>query len=131
MLAQLDVLLPFSLSLPEDTKFNQFPYEEAGYSICVMTPVRSGRPAPRNVPEEVTIDGTRCFQADVLRIHFRREEFDRSLTSECDPPYEILNRAIRLFLSRLRFVTRASKIHLVEVPNASWKLTYLNDDETK
>src|SRR6266404_1563628 len=71
------------------------------------------------------------FNADVLRIVFVRDSFNRQRKSECDPPYEIVKRAIDSFLKRLRFVTSAFQIREKEFPYGDeWHLEYLKDDES-
>ncbi|MFH1716881.1 MAG: hypothetical protein ABIF19_05985, partial [Planctomycetota bacterium] len=66
-----------------------------------------------------------------LRIYFKRDSFDRSRQVECDPPYSLIAKTVNQFLSKLRFVTGSSKIHPIDFPRVSWRMSYLNDDESK
>lgn len=131
MLARLFVLLPFHLTTPEGEQFPIFEYEDSGYKVRVFPPMRSERAPAIDGTEQWKIDGVPAFQADVLRIDFAKESFERGIGSPCDPPYAVINRAVNSFLLRLRYVARAPRVRLLDFPSVTWKLQYLNDDETE
>lgn len=131
MLARLFALLPFSLSVPEGGQFPIYEYVDEGYSVRVYPPRRSDRPRPLEGVDEIRMDGVPAFQADVLQIDFHKEAFDRSKGRLCDPPEQVIRRAVNSFLLRLRHVARAPQIRPLNFPWISWRIRYLNDDETE
>jgi len=131
MLARLDVTLPFSVAMPQAQKFPIYEYDDSGYAVRIYPPVRTGHTGEQDHEELILINGTPSFCANVLRIYFKRESFDRSPDVECDPSYELIARTINQFLSKLRFVTGNSNIHPIDFPRVAWRLSYLNDDESK
>ncbi len=131
MLARLFVLLPFHLTVPEGEKFQIFEYEDSGCKVRVFPPMRSERAPALNGPEQLKIEGVPAFQADVLRIDFAKERFERGTQSPCDPPFDVINRAVNSFLLRLRHVTRAPQVRPLDFPSLTWRLQYLNDDGTE
>jgi len=128
MIAVLHVRLPFELLVPEVAQYTLRTYEDAGYSVQIGVPGRSDTPNRGDVPDSVLINDEKSFQADVLTITFGRESFNRELSTEIDPPYSVINRAIASFLGRLKYVSKAPQIHAVELPESAWRLSYLNDD---
>jgi len=76
----------------------------------------------------VTLNKIPAFQANVLRIEFQKEDFDRRKDSPPDPPKYILERAVNSFLTRLRYVAHAPDVRPLELMPKTWNLTYLNDD---
>ncbi len=131
MIARLFVLLPFSLTVPEGQQFPLYEDSYEGYDVWVFPPLRSDRPSPVDGLDEIKLDGVPAFQADVLRIDFRRESFDRRKDGTLDPPEHVITRAVNSFLVRLRYVTRAGQVRPVNFPKVGWRLRYLNDDETE
>lgn len=131
MLAVLHVALPFNLLVPEQTQFTLYSYSDGPYQVTPGLPVRSGRPLPGDAPEQFLMNGKPGFVADALTVTFRKDTFNRSLGSEIDPPYEVINRFLAYWLSRLKYLARAPQIHQIELPECQWRLKYLNDDETE
>ncbi|MDV2495838.1 MAG: hypothetical protein RX316_06445 [bacterium] len=131
MLARLFVHLPFHLTVPEGEKFTVYEYEDSGYKVRFFPPERSELAPAIDGPEQLKIDGVSAFQADLLRIDFSKESFERGIRSPCDPPYDVINRAVNSFLLRIRHVTRAPQVRQVDFPSGTWHLQYLNDDETE
>ena len=131
MLARLHVLLPFSLQVREGETFPVNEYIEDGYKIRVLLPVKTDVPASPGTADEVLINGRPAVSCNGLRVDFYKEEFDRSVTKECDPPYEFMAKAVNSFLARLRYVTRAQKVQPIVFPQMPWRLEYLNDDGTE
>ncbi len=131
MLARLFLLLPFSVTVPEGEQYTVIGYQDQGYSVRVMPPGRSDKPGPVGGADEIRMDGLPAFQADVLRIDFHRESFNRAKDSPCDPPEDVIRRAVNSFLIRLRHVARADQVRPLDYPSGTWRLQYLNDDETE
>src|SRR2546428_11634534 len=131
MLARLSVLLPFTFTVPEGEQFPIFEYLDDGYKVSALPPGRSDRLQPIDGPDQITIDGKIAFEADVLGIDFVKDSFDRRKGSECDPPQELIRRAINSLLTRLRHVTRAGPVKPLNFPSVTWRLQYLKDDETE
>jgi len=131
MLARLDVSLPFSVSMPQAQKFPIYEYSDSDYAIRIYPPVRTENAEPEDNQGQVLINGTPSFCANVLRIYFKSDSFDRSTDVECDPPYSLIAKTINQFLSKLRFVTGSSRIHPIDFPRVSWHMSYLDDDESK
>ena len=131
MLARLHVLLPFSLQVPEGEALPVYEYMEDGYKVRVFPPVKTDVPASAGTADKVQINGRPAVSYNGLRIEFYKEEFNRTETQECDPPYEFLAKAVNSFLTRLRYVTRAHKVRPIAFPQVPWRLEYLNDDGTK
>jgi len=137
MIARLHVLLPFPLTVPDGQEFPIYEYDDEGYSVRVLPPVRSDRVvSPQEELEQVRLDGAPAYQADALRIDFHKESFKRDkeqITSEAslDPPHAVVRRAINSFLLRLRHVASAGHIRPIDFPACSWRIQYLNDDETE
>ena len=131
MLARLHVLLPFWLHVPVEETFPVYEYIEDGYGVRVLLPVKTDVPASAGTADEVLINGRPAVSCNGLRIDFYKEEFDRTVTQECDPPYEFMAEAVNSFLARLRYVTRAPKVRPIAFPQVPWRLEYLNDDGTE
>ena len=131
MLAKLDLLLPFKITIPDGEKFTIYPYNDEGYNICILPPMKHEHPAVQDDFDEVLINDKPTFQANGLRIYFQKDNFDRSHGCECDPSYPLIARTINQFLLKLRFVTRSSKIHPINFSKVSWYLRYLNDDKSE
>lgn len=137
MLARVHILLPYALTVPEHEKYHVYEYEIRGYNVRVYMPERSDRADTHNDAENITINGNKAFNADVLRIDFKKEDFERKEENTgkkeitCDPPVDLIKDVANDFLSRLRYVTNGSKIKQLEFPFTSWGLRYLNDDGTE
>lgn len=129
MLARLHVLLPFRFVLAEGEQFQIHAYADEGYAVHVFPLVKSDQQYPPDRVGELKLDGRVAFQADALRIDFQKESFDRRDGLVFDPPEPVVRRAINSILVRLRHVTRAPALRpVVEFPNSTWRLEYLNDD---
>jgi hypothetical protein len=131
MIARLFVILPFSVTIPEGEQFPVYEYADEGYGVCVFPPGRSDRPGPPDGVDQIRIDGVPAFQADALRIDFHKESFDRSKDSTCDPPQDVIRRSINSFILRLRHVAHAAAVRPLDYPAVTWRIRYLNDDETE
>jgi hypothetical protein len=131
MIARLSVLLPFHLTVPDGQQFPVYQAEDSGYGIHFYPPGRSENAPPLTEEEKITIDGVTAFQADALRIDFRKESFDRRAGTHIDPPEDVIDRAINFFLTRLRHVARAGQVRPIRFPLVTWRMRYLNDDESE
>lgn len=131
MLARLFAILPFNLTVPDGVEFNVYEYEIGGYRVRYFPPLRSEKITARDTPEQLKVNGIPTFQADTLRIDFHKDNFDRRTEAPIDPPDHILRLAINSFLIRLRHVARAAQVRPVNFPLGTWRLQYLNDDETE
>jgi len=99
--------------------------------VTAYPPVKSDRPASPEDVDEAHIDGVRAFEADALRIDFEKESFDRREETRFDPPEDVIRDAINWFLTRLRYVAQASQVRAIDFPLVTWRMIYLNDDETE
>jgi hypothetical protein len=131
MLARLAVRAPFVMAVPDQASFTLYTYEDSGYQVTARPPQRTDLPIHADIPDQIQLDGKAAFAADGLLIDFRRDTFDRKQGSPMDPAFDVIQRAINSLVTRLRYVTRAQQITPLSFPNASWRLTYLNDDETE
>jgi hypothetical protein len=131
MLARLDLLLPFTITIPEGENFSIYQYNDEGYNIRIFPPIKIEHLVAQDDLDEILINGKPALQAKGLSIYFQKDNFDRRQGSECDPPYPLIARTINQFLLKLRFVTRGSKIRPINFPYTSWHLQYLNDDESE
>ena len=131
MIARIHILLPFALTVPEKESYPIYEHEVDEYRIRIFPPEKSERADSYTDADDITINETTAFNADVLRIDFQKEKFNRTESSDLDPPPELIKNVANDFLARLRYVTNASKVKLIEFPNANWNIRYLNDDETE
>src|SRR5262249_39974531 len=102
------------------------------YTIQFLPPMRDVDALSGRRPESLTLNGKAAFEANVMRIDFRKSNFDRKIGSPIDPPEGVIRRAVEEFHSRLRYVTRAAHAQSVSFPRTQggWKLDYTNDDGT-
>ena len=131
MIARLHVLLPVWLTVPQGETFPIYEYADQDYRVRVFPPVKSDRVLPADRVSELRLDGVPAFRVDALRIDFQRQSFDRSEDLLFDPPKEVLGRAVNSFLIRLRYVIRAAAIRPLDFPLVTWRIQYLNDDESE
>lgn len=132
MLARLHVLLPFELNIPKGEEFSiaEIDYPELAYKVRIFPPQKSDVPSTQDA-DNILINNKESIQVNTLRIDFYKEDFDRQKGIDCDPPFDFIRNIINSFLEKLRFVTRAKHIRPINFPSGSWKLQYLNDDETE
>lgn len=131
MLARVHILLPYAFTIPEGEEYPIYEYEGEGYRVRVYPPERSEKADQHTDAENIVIDGIKAFNADVLRIDFQRDNFNRAENAEYDPPLDFIKRVANDFLARLRYVTSASRVKLIEFPDSNWNVAYLNDDGTE
>jgi hypothetical protein len=128
MLARLYILLPYTLTVPEGEEFPIYEMVDGEYRIRLLPPLRDPAALHGRRPEGLTMNGKPAFEANVMRIDFRKEEFNRKAADPIDPPEDIIRRAVSEFHARLRFTTRAAHAQPVSFPWSQWRLEYTNDD---
>lgn len=131
MIARIHILLPFALTVPEKEQYPIYEYSMDEYRIRLYPPEKSEKADSYADAENIKINGVTAFNADVLRIDFQKDSFNRAEYSDLDPPAALIIDVANDFLSRLRFVANASKVKMIEFPNVNWNIRYLNDDETE
>lgn len=132
MIARFYIFAPFTISIPEGTRFLLNDYEIAGHLVRFHPPKRSEDEKHKSQNTEIKINGTPTIQADVIHIDFIKDGFNREAKPmACDPPHELVKLALDFFTSRLRHVTKASAIRPIEFPNCKWRVRYLNNDESE
>lgn len=131
MIARLTILLPYSISIPEGEQFAVYTLSDKGYEIQFRPFVKCSENLSVNDPDQVEIDGKSAFLANGLRVHFIKENFDRRKNIPCDPPLEFIAEIVEWFLLRVRFVTQSGRIKPFNFLETTWKLDYLNNDETE
>lgn len=138
MLARVHIVLPYVLLIPENENYKVYAYEVDGYQVRIYMPERSERADSYDDAETKLINGAKAFNADVLRIDFQKEEFNRNEEEikendllSTDPPIELIKNVANEFLNRLRYVTNGSRIKLLDSPIPNWNIQYLNDDGTE
>ena len=138
MLARVHIILPYVLLIPENENYKVYAYKIDGYQVRIYMPERSERADSYDDAETKHINGTKAFNADVLRIDFQKDEFNRkeeeieenSLLST-DLPIDLIKDVANEFLNRLRYATNGCRIKLLESPLTNWNIQYLNDDGTE
>lgn len=128
MLARLDVVLPFELTVPDGATYQLREFERDGYGIVFGVPSRTEKPKRSDAPQDIRLDGGPAFQADVITVMFSRESFDRRIASPTDPPEALIQQVLQSFAERLKYVTRAHQVKAVDFPLCQWGMQYLNDD---
>jgi hypothetical protein len=131
MIARLWISLPFHITVPEGEVFNVYEYDDSGYKIRIYPPRRSQKAPPLDGETQMSIDGVNAFQADLLNIEFMKENFDRNKNGPIDPSEDLINRVANSFLLRLRHVTKAPQVRMIDISSSSWQLDYQNDDGTE
>jgi hypothetical protein len=126
MKALVQILLPYSLNLPKNSKFNT-PILNDGHNGIRFLPLGVDQEAIQNPIDKITIDGQDSFEANVLLIEFYRDTFDRKNESSLDPSADQILGAANWFIERLRFVGKDSSITPLE-DLGSINVKYTNDD---
>ena len=129
MLARLSLPLNFYMAIPRAAPFRVWGYRTGDYEV-VMLPPEYTPEQPALAPASITIDGEPAVLANVLRIDFRKDAFDRQSGTPFDPPTDLMVDAVSFLLSRLRHATQAPQVRLPGLPWHEWQLEYTNDDGT-
>jgi hypothetical protein len=120
--------MPYTVTIAEGEVFPIYEVEDKGYRVRFLPPQRDPSKAFVPQPSELKLNGMPAFEANVMRIDFHKEEFDRAAAGTIDPPEDVIRHAVSEFHSRLRFVTRAAHASTVSFPWSQWRLEYTNDD---
>jgi hypothetical protein len=130
MLARLYLLMPYAVTVAEGQEFPVAEAKDGDYAVQFLPPMREVAALSGQKPSSLTLDGKPAFEANVMRIDFRKDSFDRKIDSPIDPPEGVIRGAVEAFHVRLRFVTRAAHAQPVSFPpnQESWRLNYTNDD---
>jgi hypothetical protein len=131
MIARLLATLPFRFVVPEQATFKLYHFESNGCLVTFYPPVKSEVIVAQPSVDAIKINGAPAFEADTLKVEFRKEAFDRSTSAEMDPPSDFIRETINSFLSRTRLVTKAPQIRPIDFPKTEWRLDYFNDDGTE
>lgn len=130
MLAVLHVQLPFEMLVVDGASYQLRTYARGEYTVRYDLPSRRFvQPLP-GTPNSWAVDAKNAFPATVLTITFQRDQFERTVGAEIDPPLELINSALAWFLDRLKYIANAAQVHTLALPNCLWQLRYLNDDGT-
>jgi len=131
MIARLYIQLPFSFFCPEGDIISPIIYHKNGYKICLFPPQKTNQPTIENDSYEVIVNKMHSFRSDFLKIDFIKEIFNRQIEKECDPPIEFIEQTVNSFILKYRFVSKGVQINTIRLSQSSWKIQYLNDDETE
>ena len=131
MLARVYIQLPFKILVTEGESFAFDPYDLDGYTVSINGLESSRSLSVEEENKNYTINGINARQTDILIIEFWKYEFDRSVKSEIDPPIDIINRSLKSFLAKFRWVTNSFQTVDIQIDDTSWELYYLNDDGTE
>jgi hypothetical protein len=105
MVARLSVSLPFNIAVSKTAVFSVYEYESDGYIVRVFPPQYTEESAATD-PDEIAVNGEAAVLANVLRIDFQKDTFERAQGVELDPPYSVIAHAILSFVNRFRHVSR-------------------------
>lgn len=130
MIAKVEIVLPYCFSVPVQENFNIYQYQWEDYSISFHPPKKSTESDRKTAARDITMNGKAAFNADVLCITFQKNNFARQEGGDIDPSVILLENVANEFLGRLRYVTNASQIRLINLSKCSWELVYKNDDGT-
>ena len=132
MIARLGIAAPFLMAVPDSESFTVRAYLDSGCEVHIYPPMRSTEPLRADVPDAVEVNGKAAFFADLIRIDFVKDTFDRGEKGalDFDPPMEVISRAISSFCVRYRYVGRAPQVSPIPFPASTFRLEYLNDDGT-
>jgi hypothetical protein len=132
MIARINLILPFALTIPENEVYNIYTYHYKDYTIKYYPPIKkSDKANSYSNSQAVTINSLKTFNADVFQIDFIKSEFDRRQGSEFDPKQEDISEVVNDLLARMRYVLSASQIRALNFQRLDLQLDYLNDDGTE
>src|SRR6516162_10108302 len=128
MLARLYLLMPYAVSLAQGEELPPYEAKDGDYTVRFLQPMTDVNALSGLRPHSLTLDGKAAFEANVMRIDFQKNSFDRGIHSPLDPPEDVIRRAVEEFHYRLRFVTRAAHARPISCSWVdSWILDYTND----
>ena len=129
MIARINIILPFALTVPENATYNIYNYEYKEYKIVCHPPLnKSDKANSYSNSQEVTINSIKTYNADILQIDFIKGEFDRRQESDFDPKIEDISYVVNDVMTRMRYVLSASQIRALNFKKYNLVVEYLNDD---
>lgn len=136
MIARVRIFLPYAFTVPEKEQYKLYTLEGGGYQVKFYMPERSEKADTYNDGSKFSLNSHKAFQADILRIDFIKDSFDRSIndheTEESyDPPLGLITDVAYDFIRRLRYVINASSLKVLDPPFHALDIQYLNDDESE
>ena len=131
MIARITIELPFSLTIPHNEEFELVSFKYQDYDICFHPLLHSDNVDKYSDTQEVRINGRETYNANVLHIVFRKENFDRTPNGVFEPPLELIEKVSNDFLVGLRYVLSADDIKKIYVGYTNVNVQYLNDDGTE
>jgi hypothetical protein len=137
MIARVSIQLPFNILLAVDEKFLNVWVEDSGYKIFYLPPGRDPNLVSTSEPSTITLNEKDAILCNIITFDFQKEEFDRTISEDVskimqfEPSLELINKVLNNFLIRLRHLTNAAQIHLIDIHYNQWRITYLNDDLTE
>ena len=128
MLARLYLLMPYTVTVRDGEEFPVYEVVDSDYVVRFLPPARDQAMLTGRRPDRLTMDGKPAFEANVMRIDFYKNDFNRAIADSVDPPEKVIERAVTEYHARLRFTTRAAHAQPVKFPLSQWRLDYTNDD---
>jgi hypothetical protein len=120
--------MPYTVIVAVGEEFPIYESTDGDYKIRFLPPMRDVALLSGRRPTNLTLNGKPAIEANVMRIDFHKNDFDRKADSLIDPPEAIIQRAVGEYHSRLRFIARAAHAHAASFPANQWRLDYTNDD---
>jgi hypothetical protein len=134
MLAKLNIPIPFELTMPDGAEYRLYSFKAEGFEVKFDMPGRLEKPpasTSTSPAQVVLLDDKPAIQADILRIEFRKEAFERRIGTPIDPPEAMIQEVLDYFIGRLRYASSGFQVRPTRFPNCLWSLQYLNDDATE
>ncbi len=151
MLARLMVVLPFAFYVPDGASLKPVDFDSNGRLARLYPPVQSGLLAQGGGADQgvalsmisptktvvkspyVRINDTETRAADLFTVDFMADSFDRSTGNslERDGLVSDTFAAINRWLTTYRNLMGATWVRTVTPMTCSWRLSYLNNDETE
>jgi hypothetical protein len=133
MIARVSVHIPFDILLAIDEQFPIYTFQYPGFKVSIYPPGRDPTFSPQQEPSSITLNGKKAVLCNVFRMDFQKNEFNREINQDptkitIDPPLVLINGVLNDFLMRIRHLTKANQIHLLNLSSCRWWIEYLNDD---
>jgi len=128
MIARVKIPIPFSLFIPEGDILDPIVYIFEDLQITIYFPNNDDNTPVKSDINSFFIDKKKSFQVTKLVIDFKKEMFDRRITTDFDPPVEFIQKIVSDFLLKLKFVIKGFQIKNIDITTNGISLLYLNDD---
>jgi hypothetical protein len=106
--------MPYTVTVAQGEELPPYEVKDGDYTIRFLQPVTDVAVLSGLRPKNLTLNGKPAVEANVMRIDFHKNSFDRKIDSPIDPPEDVIRRAVEKFHYRLRFVTRAAHARRTE-----------------